>query len=101
MSSVVDIHMKNGIRPDFDVYIGRRVQYHKEFMTDSIWANRSNSLVAYELWIRHIPRLWNQLLDLSGKVLGCWCVTTDKLEPVECHGQVLMKLVREKERYKT
>ena len=97
MSMVVDIHKKNGKRPFFEVYIGRRIQYHKWFTHDSIWANRSSSLEAYELWIRHSPRLWNQLLDLKGKVLGCWCVTTKELQPVQCHGQVLMKLLLEKE----
>ncbi len=96
MSEVVDIHKKNGERAHFDVYIGRRIQYHKEFTEDSIWANRSSSLVAYELWIRNLPRLWNQLLDLKGKVLGCWCINTKELEPVKCHGQILMKLLIER-----
>ncbi len=97
MSEVVDIHKVDGIRPHFDVYIGRRVRYHPEFAHDSIWANRSSSLEAYELWIRHSSRLWNQLLDLKGKSLGCWCVNTKQLDPVECHGQILMKLLQEKE----
>lgn len=96
MSSVVDIHKKKGIRPEFDVYIGRRIQYHKEFTKDSKWANRSSNLEAYENWIRYVPRMWNALDELEGKVLGCWCVNTDKLEPVQCHGQILMKLVQEK-----
>jgi len=98
MTRVVDIHKRKGVRPTFDVYIGRRIQYHKEFTEDSIWANRSSSLEAYENWIRNMPRLWNQLLDLKGKVLGCWCTNTAELEPVLCHGQILMKLILEKER---
>ena len=98
ITRVVDIHKRKGVRPTFDVYIGRRIQYHKEFTEDSIWANRSSSLEAYELWIRNTPRLWNQLLDLKGKVLGCWCENTDELEPVLCHGQILMKLILEKEK---
>ena len=97
MSMVVDIHKKNGIRPEFDVYIGRRIQYHKEFTRDSKWANRSPTLAAYEDTIRITDRLWNALDELKGKRLGCWCITTDKIEPLRCHGQVLMKLLREKE----
>ena len=27
MSSVVDVHKKNGITPHFDVYIGRKVRF--------------------------------------------------------------------------
>ena len=95
MSQVVDIHMVNGARPHYDVYIGRRVRY-TEFKADSKWANYFyKDLRGYELHVR--AHLWNDLEELRGKVLGCWCVTTDKLEPLQCHGQVLMKLLREKE----
>jgi hypothetical protein len=95
MSMVVDIHKISGVRPSFDIYIGRRIQYHSEFTQDSKWANRFyRDLAGYE---RHVREdLWNDLGELDGKVLGCWCVTTDQLEPVRCHGQVLMKLLREK-----
>lgn len=95
MSMVVDIHMKNGKRPHFDVYIGRRIQYHKEFTEDSKWRNRSRTLQAYETWVRQY--LWDDLDELDGKVLGCWCITTDKTTPRVCHGQILMKLLREKQ----
>jgi len=94
MSMVIDIHKKNGIRPDFDVYIGRRIQYHEEFTEDSKWRNRSRSLQDYETWVRQT--LWDNLGELEGKRLGCWCVTTTKTVPLRCHGQVLMKLLREK-----
>ena len=95
MSMVVDIHKKNGKRAEFDVYIGRKIRYHKEFTEDSKWRNRSESLEEYEQWARQ--NLWDSLDELQGKVLGCWCVTTKRLEPIECHGQILMKLILEKE----
>lgn len=96
MSMVVDIHKKNRTRPDFDVYIGRRVRFHEEFTEDSKWANRFfRDLKAYEAHVR--KDLWDDLDELEGKVLGCWCVTTDQIEPLRCHGQVLMKLLREKQ----
>jgi len=95
MPTVVDIHIKNGIRPKFDIYIGRRVRFHKQFKTDSKWANKFyNRLDLYEQYIRN--ELWDDLDELTGKRLGCWCVTTDKIEPIVCHGQVLMKLFMEK-----
>jgi len=96
MSEVVDIHKYNGFRPEFDIYIGRSIQYHKEFKKDSKWRNRSKTLKEYEQWVR--ANLWDDLDELKGKVLGCWCIFTKEIEPVKCHGQILMKLVREKER---
>lgn len=95
MSMVVDIHKKNGKRAEFDVYIGRKIRYHKEFTEDSKWANRSRTLEAY---LEHVEQnLWNDLDELKGKILGCWCITTDKLWPLKCHGQILMRLILEKE----
>ena len=95
MSMVVDIHKRGGFRPPFDVYIGRRIQYHDEFIKDSKWANRFyDDLEAYETHVRE--HLWDDLDELDAKVLGCWCVTTKETEPVQCHGQVLMRLLREK-----
>ena len=91
MTSVVDIHMKNGIRPEYDVYIGRSIRYHKTFKKDSKWRNRSKTLEDYEAWV--IENLWHDLEELRDKRLGCWCVTTAELEPVQCHGQILMKLI--------
>lgn len=34
--------------------------------------------------------LWGMLGELSGHVLGCWC------KPAPCHGDVLVKLFRER-----
>jgi hypothetical protein len=102
MSRVVDLHVqKDGSRAECDVYIGRRVRFHPIFTKDSKWANpfgrNPDSLRSYEVRIRSIPELWDSLPELDGKVLGCWCVDTDSVEePLHCHGQVLMKLLREK-----
>jgi len=94
MSHVVDIHKKNGIRPSFDIYIGRRVRF-TEFTHDSKWANHFYAdLAGYEKHIRE--HLWNDLDELEGKVLGCWCAFMAQEEPLVCHGQILMKLLREK-----
>lgn len=97
-TTIVDIHKKNGKRPDFDIYIGRAVR-NTEFIESSKWFNPRLSLEEYELYIRNcidvIPEYFN-LKELVGKRLGCWCITTDKLTPYVCHGQVLMKLLREK-----
>ena len=93
--TVVDIHKVKGVRPKFDIYIGRRVRFHAEFDNDSKWANKFyDGLNLYEQHIRNY--LWDDLDELEGKRLGCWCITTDKIKPLQCHGQVLMKLFKEK-----
>jgi len=92
---VVDLHKRKGTRLHFTVYIGRRVQYHDEFIRDSKWANKFYQRL--DLYEKHVRRdLWDELDELNGAVLGCWCVNTDKLVPLKCHGQVLMKLFAEK-----
>lgn len=102
MSKVVDLHLrKDGSREQYDIYIGRRVRFHPIFAESSKWANpfgrRLDSLKNYEDRIRSTPELWDALPELEGKILGCWCVDTDSIgEPLRCHGQVLMKLLREK-----
>jgi len=96
MTTVVDVHKKNGKTPRFDVYIGRWVRF-VDWTWDSKWRNKPNdSLEIYEARIRNSPILYHNLEELLGMVLGCWCITTKKLEPLKCHGQILMKLVREK-----
>ena len=107
MTEVVDIHKKNGIRPYFDVYIGRRVWGHPEFTKSSKWRNGYRvkdfglelGLKYYEKSIRkkiaQNPEYYN-LDELDGKILGCWCVNTKKITPLKCHGQILMKLLKEK-----
>lgn len=101
MSKVVDVH---GGVPEYDVYIGRRVPFHPVYKFDSKWANPfrvkeyglKKSLELYELYIRKkIKEQPEYLEELRGKKLGCWCVTTDEIEPTVCHGQILMKLLQE------
>jgi len=95
MPRVVDIHKKKGVRKKFDIYIGRSVKY-TEFTRNSKWANLFyDKLDAYEKFIRETI-LWDQLGELEGKILGCWCLNTTEIEPIKCHGQILMKLFREK-----
>jgi len=94
MSEVIDIHKKKGMTPPYDVYIGRKVR-RVDWTYDSKWANHFyNDFKGYEQHIRFY--LWDELDELKGKKLGCWCITTKELTPVKCHGQILMKLLREK-----
>ena len=86
------------------LYIGRDMTRHIGGALGSKWGNpykadktNRNSLKEclekYEYHIRNNPDLFNALIELEGKVLGCWC------KPSPCHGDILIKLF--KERYKT
>lgn len=97
---VVDIHKRNGVRPQFDVYIGRMVK-HTEFTEDSKWCNKDRmGLVEYKAYIkqkiRENPEYYN-LDELRNKIMGCWCITTTEIFPMKCHGQVLMQLLHEQD----
>lgn len=80
------VHCK---RENFDVYIGRG---------RGIWGNpfvigphgdRDEVIKKYEEWIRTQPDMIRRLPELKNKVLGCWCF------PQHCHGEVLLKLLKE------
>ncbi|MGQ4874585.1 MAG: DUF4326 domain-containing protein [Promethearchaeia archaeon] len=95
---VVDIHKRKGKRPKYDIYIGRKVR-NTEFTKDSIWANPRLTLEEYELYILDCIDKYPEIYDLNelkGKRLGCWCITTDKIYPLRCHGQVLLKIMKER-----
>ena len=103
-TSVVKLHKINGKRPEFDVYIGRPMKF--QTWEQSVWGNPfyanlhglDGCLRLYEEHIRECmeyePEIYN-LNELKGKRLGCWCITTDKIYPIRCHGQILMKLKEE------
>jgi hypothetical protein len=104
------------IRPDYpnlkvwmedqnNVYIGRKcivfVDGTRIPRTDSLWANpkkvggsdsREDVLIWYKRYILERLRtedgLLDQLLQLEGKTLGCWC------KPEACHGDILVELIR-------
>lgn len=74
----------------FTLYIGRACAEFPE----SKWHNpyhascgRFNCLRMYECYVR--AHLWNDLHELDGQTLGCWC------KPKACHGDVLKRLREE------
>jgi hypothetical protein len=78
------------------MYIGRGMTAYVKGANKSKWHNPypvktyglDESLRLYEEHIRNSP-LWDQLPELEGKVLGCWCA------PDRCHGDVLARLFEE------
>ena len=79
------------------LYIGRDMSHHVAGALDLGWGNPfkakkknknslSKCLERYEDYIRRTPRLFNAVMELEGKELGCWC------KPFPCHGDILIKL---------
>jgi hypothetical protein len=101
MSQVVKLKRKNNILvTSCDVYIGRAIHRGGWNIPTSKWANpfktkdfnsREECLRCYEVYVRNNPVLYSSLYELEGKVLGCWC------KPDPCHGDVLIKLLNEKQ----
>lgn len=78
-----------------DVYIGRQLYMGGWRLPKSKWHNpyslktdgtREEVLRKYREYILASP-LMNDLEELRGKVLGCWC------HPEACHGDVLVELL--------
>ena len=76
-----------------DVYISYKMDNDHWNLPRSKWANpyymEEDSLDKYAAHIRR--KLWHELDELEGKLLGCWC-----WDGVRCHGCVLVQLLEEK-----
>lgn len=87
------VHCK---KEKYDIYIGRPSKWgnpftHKQTGTKAeiIVSSREEAVKSYETWIKTQPELMNSLVELKGKILGCWC------SPLACHGDILLKLSNE------
>lgn len=84
-----------------EVYIGRQMNMGGWNLTKSKWANPykvgkdGNIFEVLDKYEQHIrtTSLYNELEELRGKELGCWC------KPDPCHGDVLIKLLNETNTY--
>lgn len=81
-------------REPYDVYIGRAVP--RLGLSQSKWANpfrigkdgtREECIAKYREYLLSRPDLLEDLEELRGKVLGCWC------KPAPCHGDVLVEFL--------
>lgn len=81
----------------YDIYIGRPSKWGNPFThlkdkktsAKHMVRNREEAVEAYRQWITtgEGKHLLNDLSELKGKVLGCWC------KPQSCHGDILVELV--------
>jgi Domain of unknown function (DUF4326) len=90
MSKVV--HCK---KEKYDIYIGRPSKWgnpysHKDgTLAEFKVENRGQALEMYREYITMGAgiQLLNDLHELKGKTLGCWC------KPASCHGDILIELL--------
>lgn len=82
----------------YQVYVGRGSKfgnpYTHKYGTSAPWVvdDRETAIRLYEEWLRAQPELMAAVKqELKGKVLGCWC------KPLDCHGDVLLKIANEEE----
>lgn len=83
------------------VYIGRACVYVKGTY-DSKWKNpypvkkygRDECLRMYLEYVEKNESLMNDLDELRGKTLGCWCCHMPR--PERCHGDILIDLLNKK-----
>jgi hypothetical protein len=80
------VHCK---REKYDIYIGRPSKWGNPFMIGKD-GNRQEVIRKYREYILSNDKLLNDLHELKGKTLGCWC------KPSACHGDVLVELIEEK-----
>lgn len=75
------VHCK---KEPFDVYIGRPSKWGNPFEIGKD-GTRQEVIEKYEQYLLNNPKLMNDLSELKGKVLACWC------SPKPCHGDILIK----------
>ena len=81
-------------REPYDVYIGRPSKWGNPFThkagtrAEFVVPTRREAVAKYEEYIRASP-LMEDIVELDGKILGCWC------KPQSCHGDVLVRILDE------
>lgn len=89
-------NLEEWLKNDNHVYIGRNMEFYVKGAKKSKWANpysvkkygREKALDEYRKKILNTPELLNDLEELNGKTLGCWCA------PEKCHGDILVELLK-------
>jgi len=89
MTRVVNIKKYSDEHIDNYVYIGRGSKWGNPYHIGKD-GTREEVIIKYEKYIRGRPELLADLPGLEGQVLGCYC------KPKACHGDILVKLLRDK-----
>jgi hypothetical protein len=69
----------------YDVFIGRPSKWGNPFKV-GVDGTRNDVILKYREYIIGNTELYNDLAELEGKTLGCYC------KPKSCHGDMLVEL---------
>lgn len=89
MRSPYDVYIGRGRCPRTAVYgkWGNPYSHKPSQIPGTVFVKtRAEAIERYREYILRTPELYNSLVELRGKVLGCWCY------PNPCHGDVLIEL---------
>lgn len=81
----------NVMNAPYDVFIGRPSKWGNKFILGKD-GTRSEVISKYREYVQNNQSLMNDLEELRGKILGCYC------KPKACHGDELIKLLSLKDR---
>ena len=81
------VHCK---KENYDVYIGRPGKWGNPYTLDNYTREEAIELYRKYLWsqIKSGKITIDDLKQLQGKTLGCWC------SPLPCHGEVIISAVK-------
>lgn len=85
MSRTRIVHCK---KENYDIYIGRPSCWGNPFI-EGKHGTREEVIEKYRQYVLKDPLLMSRIMELDGKVLGCWCY------PKPCHGDVLIEIIEE------
>ena len=87
MTKVVNIKTHGRKHKDF-VYIGRGGKWGNPFVIGKD-GTRDEVVKKYGTWLLTQHELLEDLINLKGKTLGCWCA------PEQCHGDILVRMLHD------
>ena len=73
------------------IYVGRPTKWGNPFIVGKD-GNRIDVVEKFRKWICDQPNLINELDELKGRNLACWCV------PLACHADILLDLANPKKK---
>jgi uncharacterized protein YebE (UPF0316 family) len=79
----------NKYKDNYNIYIGRGSKWGNPFVIGRD-GSREQVIDLYKDYISKQPKLLNDLKELDGKILGCFC------KPKACHGDVLVELIKDR-----
>lgn len=72
----------------YDVFIGRPSMWGNPFEIGK-HGTREEVIEKYRNYVLNDPLLMDQIMELDGKTLGCWC------SPLPCHGDILIEIIND------